>query len=894
MLSLVGAIAFHIIHISQTEKSYPMSMLQKGYETKTENLYPVKFQMSGVSFGTVLPLRNGYAYVNQSAQLVIEPQFDEAGKFSEGFAPIKVKDKWGFINLKGQVSITLQNNTIDKLYSGKRDDHNKSSTDFFNNMDKYSDDKDRLSSTFSEGLVGIKLNGKWGFINHEGKLVIPYQFDEVKKFSGGVVTVRVQDLWGVINPEGKWIIQPINKFPIQFFQGIVTTDLSVRDESGWKIIGEPIIYDWDKSGQLVGNLGNPPVLAKEFHEEMAIIQIPLQAWQEKRDVYPIVATSEYSFVSSARLKCGFQDKQGKVVIKPQFDGCQSFSQGLAAVRVDKKWGYIDKTGKFVVSPQFDYADSLFEERGLVVSNGKIGFIDTTGKIVIKPEFDPNPNDFLKSTFKKFPQLVERKDVMPYLFSSGLAVVSKDDKCGYIDKTGKFAIQPQFLGCERFDSYGVAKVLQSKTKTQNWEEPFYINREGEKFPIYISENSLSKFYPARIKLLASVMACLLWIFAISFHEFGHAIVAYWGGDSSVKDKGYLSFNPRRYINALHTIILPAFFLVIGGIALPGAAVYIEFDQIRNRLWLSATAAAGPIASILFGLLLVPVFHFSIAVNLPHWFSAFIAVFINLQFFIALLNLLPIPPLDGYRIIAVWLPSKLQDRSGIVSLIGLLFICFLLPFIPIAALLFFVPVAFTLVLGISDEFSLGGWYLLDRWYTALPFLVASIIYLIYKPASIFQLAGLVLEKFFPKIALKMYDRAIKIDPKNAWSWERKAWTLSRMDNLGGCVETISAFEEAIKLDPLNRYNRFLWRMLIIELRMSLIFGDSHERLIELIEKFTEFHPKDGWGWGVKALTLDELGNDEEALLAWEKNIKLDPSDRSKCRSQMKESTLERLRS
>ena len=76
--------------------------------------------------------------------------------------------------------------------------------------------------------------------------------------------------------------------------------------------------------------------------------------------------------------------------------------------------------------------------------------------------------------------------------------------------------------------------------------------------------------------------------------------------------------------------------------------------------------------------------------------------------------------------------------------------------------------------------------------------------------------------------------------------------------------------------------------------MIFCESHERLIEVLERFTEFHPKDGWGWGVKALTLDELGNDEEALLAWEKNIKLDPSDRSKWRSQMKDSTLENLRS
>lgn len=740
LLALVGAIAFQIIHISQTEKSYPMSMLQKGYETKTENLYPVKFQMSGV--------RSGYAYVNQSAQLVIEPQFDEAGKFSEGFAPVKVDKKWGFINLKGQISISPQYDMVGESFS-------------LHDEKPEGDDYNDYSSSFSEGLAGVKLKGKWGFINPSGKLVIPYKFEKFQKFSGGVATVRVGGLWGVINPEGKWIIQPINKFPIQFFQGITSLNLSVRDKSGWQIIGDPIIYDWDKSGQLVGNFYNPPLLAKEFQEELAIIEIPLWAWQEKRDVPPVVATSEYSFLSSAGSKCGFQDKQGKVVVKPQFDGCQSFSQGLASVRVDKKWGYIDKTGKFVVSPQFDYADSLFEERGLVVSNGKIGFIDKTGKIVIKPEFDPNPDDYLRSRFKEYPQLVERKDVIPYLFSSGLAVVGKNDKCGYIDKTGKFAIQPQFVGCERFDLYGVAKVLQSRTKTRNWDEPFYINREGEKFPIYISEDSLSKFYPARIKLLASVMACLLWIFAISCHEFGHAIVAYWGGDSSVKDKGYLSFDPRRYINPLHSIILPAFFLVTGGIALPGAAVYIEFDAIRNRLWSSATAAAGPIASILFGLLLVPVFHLSITWNLPHWFSAFIAVFINLQFIMALLNLLPIPPLDGYRIIAVWLPPKLQDRSGIASLIGLLFICFLLPFIPIAALLFSVPDAFTLALGISEEFSLGGWYLLDRWYIALPLLVAGLVYLIYKPALIFQLAGLVLEKFFPRIALKMYD---KLDPSD----------------------------------------------------------------------------------------------------------------------------------
>ncbi|KAB8335501.1 hypothetical protein SD80_004105 [Scytonema tolypothrichoides VB-61278] len=871
LLALVSAIAFQILQIS-----------------KTENLYPIS-----VGFP--------YGYVNQAGELVVKPQFSQAEEFSEGFAPVKVNGKWGFVNLKGQVSIPPQYDMVGE-----------SGSPYF--------EFDLSPSSFWEGLAGVKLNGKWGFINQSGKLVIPYQFDKVQRFSGGVATVQIGGLWGVINPEGKWIIQPVDKFPIQFFQGIAKLNLISWNESG-QIIGDPNIY-WDKSGRQVGDFYNPPKLASEFQEGLAIVEINRWAKQQGRNVPPMVVTSEY-FTGS---KCGFQDKRGKVVIEPQFDYCQSFASGLAAVRVDKKWGYIDKTGKFIVSPRFDYADRVIEERALVVSDGKIGFIDKTGKIVIKPEFQIDPEFTIyyqkepaavlkewKSLLKEFGQPLElssieklraqgfkpsSSEVVQRQFSNGLAAVAKDNKCGYIDKTGKFAIQPQFTKCKRFDLHGVAQVTRQNGVVGQGgsDESVYINREGKTFPKYAA--SFSSFYPTWIKLLTSVMACLLWIVAISCHEFGHAIVAYWGGDRSVKDKGYLSFNPRQYINPLHSIILPAIFLMTGGIPLPGAAVYIEFDQIRNRLWLSATAAAGPIASILFGLLLVPIFQFSLAWNSPHWFSAFMADFISLQFFIALFNLLPIPPLDGYRILSVWLPPKLQDRTGIASIIGLFFLCFVLPFISIAAAPFFIIlfVGSYLVMrasGISEEFSLGGWHSFDRWYMALCLLVAGLVYLVYKPASIFQLAGLVLENFFPKVALKMYDRALKIDPKSAWSWERKVWTLRRVVTLGDYVEIISTCEEAIQLAP---YNRFLWRALILELRLSLIFNEFYkQKLIEALERYIKLYPKDGWGWAVKALTLDDFGDSEEALLAWEKNIELDPRDHLyKWRTQMKESTLERLRS
>lgn len=62
-------------------------------------------------------------------------------------------------------------------------------------------------------------------------------------------------------------------------------------------------------------------------------------------------------------------------------------------------------------------------------------------------------------------------------------------------------------------------------------------------------------------------------------------------------------------------------------------------------------------------------------------------------------------------------------------------------------------------------LGGWYLLEHWYIALCLLFAALVYMISKPESIFQLAGLVLEKLSSQTALRMYERAIKIAPKNA---------------------------------------------------------------------------------------------------------------------------------
>ena len=89
----------------------------------------------------------------------------------------------------------------------------------------------------------------------------------------------------------------------------------------------------------------------------------------------------------------------------------------------------------------------------------------------------------------------------------------------------------------------------------------------------------------------------WIMSVILHEFAHGIVAYWGGDYTIRERGGLTLNPFQYVDPLMTIVLPVVFLLLGGVPLPGGATQIRRDLLRNRAWESAVSLAGPIANIL---------------------------------------------------------------------------------------------------------------------------------------------------------------------------------------------------------------------------------------------------------------------------------------------------------
>ncbi|MBI5932287.1 MAG: site-2 protease family protein [Chloroflexi bacterium] len=165
----------------------------------------------------------------------------------------------------------------------------------------------------------------------------------------------------------------------------------------------------------------------------------------------------------------------------------------------------------------------------------------------------------------------------------------------------------------------------------------------------------------------------WIFSLCLHEFFHALAAYKGGDYTVKDKGYLTFNPLKYTHPLYSIVLPLVFLLMGGIGLPGGAVYIETWRLRTRSWQSMVSLAGPTANLLMAIVLAVVLAFAPAdaldKNSPWPGIAFLAF---LQLSALVLNLIPLPPFDGYGILEPFLSDATRDKVNSMRLYITLFV------------------------------------------------------------------------------------------------------------------------------------------------------------------------------------------------------------------------------
>jgi Zn-dependent protease len=205
----------------------------------------------------------------------------------------------------------------------------------------------------------------------------------------------------------------------------------------------------------------------------------------------------------------------------------------------------------------------------------------------------------------------------------------------------------------------------------------------------------------------------WLLSLCLHEYAHALVAYRGGDVSVAGRGYLTLNPLKYSNVLLSVILPLVFIALGGIGLPGGAVWVERHRLRGRGWDSLVSFAGPAMNVLFTLVLVVPFAVGVDIDAHPVFWAGVAFLAFLQLTASLLNLVPIPGVDGGNLIEPWLPPRARRGFNSVAPYGMLLLFALLMQPQIGRLFFNVVFAIADLLGLPQGLYFDGYDLFRFW-------------------------------------------------------------------------------------------------------------------------------------------------------------------------------------
>lgn len=177
-----------------------------------------------------------------------------------------------------------------------------------------------------------------------------------------------------------------------------------------------------------------------------------------------------------------------------------------------------------------------------------------------------------------------------------------------------------------------------------------------------------------------IALVVILISMTLHEAMHGFVAYWLGDDTAKAQGRLTLNPIKHIDPFLTILLPVMLALIPGAPIFGGAKPVPFnpDRLRYDEWGAAlVAVAGPltnfiIAFVAYGIAVLSGVDVVAGLTSTELWPRFIsmAVVVNLGFFV--FNMIPIPPLDGSRVLYALAPDFVRRGMEAIEQFGIVFV------------------------------------------------------------------------------------------------------------------------------------------------------------------------------------------------------------------------------
>ncbi|MDR1169052.1 MAG: WG repeat-containing protein [Heliobacteriaceae bacterium] len=326
----------------------------------------------------LVELNSKYGFINDKGKTIIQPQYDFADNFSEGYAAVKKNGRYGYININGDF-------TIAPVYIRALDFH-EGLASVMNNENEWlvinSKSKVQMkglsnSIKFSSGLADLTSGDKCGYIDKKGDWQIHPRYSYCYNFANGSATVKTEDgKYAIINKDGKFIFGPQENQLLDFVNNAVIMYEKISDD---KEITEMKCVYLDTHGQKILDpfeLGYSPVIdddggCSEFSDGLLL-------------------------VSDKNLYWNYMDKNGKIVLKTKFKGIPNghdapvggFINGFAYFNDTEKWGFINKQGEIIFESSEYSGDNINPNWGsfqngltYVYKDNKEGYINQKGEFI---------------------------------------------------------------------------------------------------------------------------------------------------------------------------------------------------------------------------------------------------------------------------------------------------------------------------------------------------------------------------------------------------------------------------------------------------------------------------------------------------------------------------------
>ena len=362
----------------------------------------IGFCFSGVSGQGLIPFRelDKYGWLDLNGEVKVTPRFDRTYPFKEGLGRFTINDQFGYARPDGRVVIPPA---------------------FREGFD------------FKEGMARVKDGPVWAFIDKRGKRLFTVKAESVEDFHNGMAVFKRRGFYGYINKNGKEIVPAIMTHADQFengvarirvgkYYGLVDRRGDLRLDLKYDYVGPPqdsflrvktggYWYVYSIRGKKI--CVSPEQVVGEFSQGMAAVRVldpSLVVW------------------------FNYMNPEGEVVIENDFEWGGAFKNDAAVVKYEGLYGVINREGIFVAEAKYEQTKGIYSDGFLGVLVGdKWGYIDSRGQEVIPAKYF---------------------DVAP--FENGLAMVSKGPRrWGVIDRKGTLLVPTEYDVVMEGDYYFMA-------------------------------------------------------------------------------------------------------------------------------------------------------------------------------------------------------------------------------------------------------------------------------------------------------------------------------------------------------------------------------------------------------------------------------------------------------